>query len=114
MKLLLLTFNCVYGNGVNDLAYIVGNSVPREVAAANWESYIKRWLTGLSKHGIEYGLEDAIRGYRQAVLYYTVGAMSLIASFDTGNERGAAMAEAYVTRIFNHVVDTGARVILEN
>ena len=105
---------CLRGNGVNDLAYIIGNSVPRDVAAANWESYIKRWLTGLSKHGIEYGLEDAIRGYRQAVLYYTVGAMSLIASFDTGNERGAAMAEAYVTRIFNHVVDTGARVILEN
>ena len=39
--------------------------------------------------------------------------MSLIASFDTGNERGAAMAEAYVTRIFHHVVDTDARVILE-
>jgi len=48
------------------------------------------------------------------VLYYTVGAMSLIASFDTGNERGAAMAEAYVTRIFNHVVDTDARVVLDN
>ena len=57
---------CLRGNGVNDLAYIIGNSVPRDVAAANWESYIKRWLTGLSKHGIEYGLEDAIRGYRQA------------------------------------------------
>ena len=48
------------------------------------------------------------------MLYYTVGAMSLIASFDTGNERGAAMAEAYVTRIFNHVIDTDARVVLDN
>jgi len=105
---------CLRGKGINDLAYIIGNSVPREIAAANWKSYIERWLTCLSKHGIKYGLEDAIRGYRQAVLYYTVGAMSLIASFDTGNERGAAMAEAYVTRIFNHVVDINARVILED
>lgn len=104
---------CLKGKGINDLAYIIGNSVPREIAAANWESYIKQWITCLSTHGIEYRLEDAIRDYQQAVLYYTVGAMSLIASFDTGNERGAAMAEAYVTRIFNHVVDTKARVILE-
>ena len=34
--------------------------------------------------------------------------MSLIGSFDTGNERGAAMAEAYVTRTFSHIVDIDA------
>ena len=105
---------CLRGKGINDLAYIIGNSVPREIAAGNWQSYIERWLTRISGHGIDYSLEDAIHGYRQAVLYYTVGAMSLIASFDTGNERGAAMAEAYVTRIFNHVIDTDARVVLDN
>ena len=62
---------------------------------------------------MNYAFDQAVLHYRQAVLYYTVGAMSLIASFDTGNERGAAMAEAYVTRIFNHVVDVDAQLVIE-
>ena len=104
---------CLRGRGINDIAYLVGNSVPRGIAAANWELYIEHWIKALAENGVSYTFDDAVLHYRQAVLYYTVGAMSLIASFDTGNERGAAMAEAYVTRIFNHVVDIDARLILE-
>ncbi|HJM97368.1 MAG: phosphotransferase [Acidimicrobiales bacterium] len=104
---------CLRARGINDIAYLVGNSVPQEIASTNWESYIQHWINALKTHGVEYDFDDAVDHYRQAVLYYTVGAMSLIASFDTGNERGAAMAEAYVTRIFTHVVDIGAGVVLE-
>jgi len=104
---------CLRGRGVNDIAYLVGNSVPQEIAAANWESYIEHWVKALAKNGVHYAFDEAVLHYRQAVLYYTVGAMSLIASFDTGNERGAAMAEAYVTRIFNHVVDVDAQLAIE-
>lgn len=99
---------CLKARGVNDIAYLVGNSVPKELAAEHWERYLRKWLDLIQAAGILYSWEDAISHYRQAVLYYTVGAMSLIGSFDTGNERGAAMAEAYVTRIFNHVVDIDA------
>ena len=103
---------CLRGRGINDIAYLVGNSVPRDIAASNWETYIHHWIKALSRHGVIYDFDLAVSHYRQAVLYYTVGGMSLIASFDTGNERGAAMAEAYVTRIFSHVVDVDADAIL--
>ena len=103
---------CLRGRGINDIAYLVGNSVPKEIASKNWQTYIQYWLDALARNGVNYSFDDAVLHYRQAVLYYTVGAMSLIASFDTGNERGAAMAEAYVTRVFNHVVDTEARLAL--
>ena len=41
----------------------------------------------------------------RAAMYFLSGAMSLIGTFDAGNDRGASMAEAYSTRILNHVVD---------
>ena len=50
--------------------------------------------------------------YREAALYYLSGAMSLIGTFDAGNDRGAAMANAYATRILEHVVDIDAGRVL--
>ena len=45
--------------------------------------------------------------------FYLVGAMSLIGTFDSGNERGAAMTTAYTTRVCNHIVDAGCGVVLD-
>ena len=59
-----------------------------------------------------YSFDDALTHYREAALYYLSGAMSLIGTFDAGNDRGAAMAEAYSTRILNHVVDIDAAAVL--
>ena len=63
-----------------------------------------------------YGLDSSdktLEHYRQWVLYYLVGAMSLIGSFDTGNERGSALTEAYLTRIAHHIVDIDADEVLD-
>ena len=100
------------GRGVADLAYLIGTSVPRDIARDNWESLLLRWHDGISDAGIDYPWEDALAHYREAVLYYLSGAMSLIGTFDAGNDRGAAMAEAYATRILEHAVDTNARQVL--
>ena len=51
--------------------------------------------------------------YQECTLYYLVGAMSLIGTFDSGNERGAAMTTAYTTRIFNHVLDADCAAVLD-
>ena len=100
------------GRGVADLAYMIGTSVPREIAAQNWEALLLRWHDGISDRGIEYSWDDAVQHYREAALYYLSGAMSLIGTFDSGNDRGAAMAEAYSTRILAHVVDIDAGQVL--
>ncbi|MEM7094555.1 MAG: phosphotransferase [Actinomycetota bacterium] len=100
------------GRGVADLAYLVGTSVPREIANEHWESLLLRWHDGISDRGIDYAWDDAVQHYREASLYYLSGAMSLIGTFDAGNDRGAAMAEAYATRILEHCVDIDAGQVL--
>ena len=100
---------CSKSRGVNDIAYLIGTSVPRELAIENWERYLRLWLDLLQDKDISYSWDEAVAHYQLAALYYTAGGMSLIGSFDTGNERGAAMAEAYVTRTFSHIVDIDAR-----
>jgi thiamine kinase-like enzyme len=100
------------GRGVADLAYLISNSVPHSIASVHWRSLIRRWIAGLAEHGVHYELDDAIQHYREAALYFLSGAMSLIGTFDSGNERGAAMVEAYATRSLHHVVDCGAAEVL--
>ena len=101
------------GRGVTDLAYFIGTSVQGDVAAANWENLLRRWHEQLTDAGIEYAWDDAVLHYKQCALFYLVGAMSLIGTFDSGNERGAALTDAYTTRIFNHVIDAGTSTVLD-
>ncbi|WP_419842722.1 phosphotransferase [Candidatus Poriferisodalis sp.] len=100
------------GRGVADIAYMVGTSVPHADAAQHWEALLRRWHGRIVDQGIDYAFDDALTAYREAALYYLSGAMALIGTFDTGNERGAAWAEAYTTRMFNHVVDIDAVSVL--
>lgn len=101
------------GRGVADIAYLVGTSIPQAEAAEHWQSLLQRWHDRICAAGItRYAFDDAVTHYKEASMYYLSGAMSLIGSFDTGNERGAAMADAYSTRILNHVVDIDAAAVL--
>ncbi|MEM8902460.1 MAG: phosphotransferase [Actinomycetota bacterium] len=97
------------GRGVADLVYLLGNSVPTGIAREHWERLLRGWLDRIADLGVAgYGFDEAVSHYRQSALYYLSGAMSLIGTFDSGNERGAAMTEAYTTRSLQHVVDIGA------
>jgi hypothetical protein len=101
------------GRAVADVAYLVGTSVPHELGREHWEDLLRRWHERVVDLGVTgYRFDDAVRHYREAAMYYLSGAMSLIGTFDAGNDRGAAMAEAYSTRILNHVVDIDARSVL--
>ncbi len=90
---------------------------PREIVEyrgrERWEQLLRRWHGAVCDLGVTgYPFDDALTHYREAALYYLSGAMSLIGTFDAGNDRGAAMAEAYSTRILNHVVDIDAAAVL--
>ncbi len=101
------------GRAVADIAYLIGTSVPHEIAREHWEGILRHWHDSIVDLGVgDYAFDDAIRHYREAAMYYLSGAMSLIGTFDAGNDRGAAMADAYSTRILNHVVDIDARSVL--
>ena len=101
------------GRAVADIAYLVGTSVPHELGREHWEAILRHWHEAVADLGItDYPFDDALRHYREAAMYFLSGAMSLIGTFDAGNDRGASMAEAYSTRILNHVVDIDARSVL--
>lgn len=100
------------GRGVTDLAYFIGTSVQHDVAVEHWEPLLRRWHEQLVDAGVNYAWDDAVRHYQECALFYLVGAMSLIGTFDSGNERGAAMTTAYTTRICNHIVDTDCATVL--
>ncbi len=104
---------CLRQRGVADLAYLIGTSMNVADSRGSWERLLRRWYHRLGEHGVTgYAWDDCLRQYKESALYYLCGAMSLIGSFDTGNERGAAMATAYTTRIFGHVLDLDAASVL--
>ena len=99
----------IRGRGPHDLAYLVGTSMPVEDQRGHWERLLRRYHRALVDAGVsDYAWEQCLKDYRESLLYLTVGAMSLIATFESGNERGAAMAEAYVVRMMRHVVECEA------
>jgi len=100
------------GRGVADVAYLVGTSMSIEDGSANWERLLRRWHDGIVASGIDYPWEDCVLGYKESVLSYLSGAMSLIGTFDAGNERGAALVHAYSTRILEHAAIINAAAIL--
>jgi len=98
--------------GAADIAYLVGTSMQIEAARNDWEAVLRRWHEQLLAAGVVYRWDDCLQHYREAALYYLCGAMSLIGSFDTGNERGAQLTHAYTTRVFDHVLTIGADSVI--
>lgn len=101
----------VRGRGPADVAYLVGTSM-NVADQHHWEPLLRRYHAGLVAAGVDYSWEACLTAYLESVLYYTVSAMSLIGTFDAGNERGAAMTEAFTVRMFRHAVESGARRVL--
>lgn len=100
------------GRAVADVAYLVGTSMTIDEGSANWERLLRRWHDGVTATDIDYPWDDCVRHYKEAALYYLSGAMSLVGTFDAGNERGAALVHAYSTRILEHVADIDAISVL--
>jgi len=100
------------GRAVADVAYLVGTSMSIKDGAAQWERLLRRWHDGIAAAGIAYPWDECVLHYKEAALYYLSGAMSLVGTFDAGNERGAALVHAYSTRVLEHAADINAVGIL--
>ena len=100
------------GRGVADIAYLIGTSMTIDDGKAHWERLLRTWHEGVTAAGIDYSWDDCLVHYKEAAMYYLSGAMSLVGTFDSGNDRGAAMVEAYTTRILEHVADIEATAVL--
>lgn len=103
---------CFKARGIHDVAYFISNSLRIE-EQHRWQELIQQWHNNISARGIKYSWEDCLLHYKQSVLYTLVGALSLVGTFDTANERGAQMTQAYLDRSFSHVLEIGAIELID-
>jgi hypothetical protein len=100
------------GRGVADLCYSIGSSMNVVDQRIHWERLLHRWHDQIIAAGITYPWDQAVHDYKESLLSLLSGPMSLVGTFNAGNERGAAMVEAYVTRYFAHALDIDAASVL--
>jgi len=92
----------IRGRGISDVAYLIGTSLDAAEQPAAVPRLVRRYHDALQAHGVtDYSFDDCLRHYREHSLYYLVGACTM-ASFDVGNERGKALADTYVERMFSN------------
>ncbi len=85
--------------GPQDLAYFLTQSVKLEVRRAHERALIDRYLQGLRAAGVrDYSAERCWEDYRRATLYLLDYAVTIAATLDLANERGAAVARALSAR----------------
>lgn len=102
------------GRGASDLAYLIGSSMEPEHQRVHWERLLRRWHNALGSAGVTgYTWERAVVDYKEGLLSLLSGPMSLVGTFNSGNERGAAMTAAFTTRFFDHALDIDAAAVLD-
>ncbi len=82
-----------------DLAYYLTQSVRLEVRRGHERDLLRRYLEGLRAAGVrDYAWEQLWLDYRLGALYLLDYAVTIAATLDLGNERGAAIARALSER----------------
>ena len=103
------------GRGASDLAYLIGSSMEPELQRVHWERLLRRWHDALGAAGVSgYPWSQAVVDYKEGLLSLLSGPMSLVGTFNAGNERGAAMTAAFTTRFFDHALDIDAASVLDD
>lgn len=83
----------------HDLAYYLTQSVKLEVRREHERALLDRYLEGLRASGVrDYTRDQLSAAYRLAALYLLDYAVTIAATLDLGNERGAAIARALSQR----------------
>ena len=98
---------------MSDLAYLLATSMEPADQDRLFPVLVRRYHDRLLAGGVTgYPFERCLRDYREHALYYLCGAVSMAATFDTANERGAALTRAFVVRTFHHLLACDAAAAL--
>jgi hypothetical protein len=99
------------GNGLSDLSYFLGGSLLVEDRRDHERELLQRYLTDLSKHGVELDEDEAWTAYRRYAfsgLMMAVVASMLVGRTDRGDDMFMAMAE----RAGRHALDLDSEAVL--
>lgn len=85
--------------GVEDVAFLLSQSVPTEHRAGCERELVERWRVGLAAVGIDAGTTEQVwHDYRRCVLYLWMYAVLISGALDPSNERARRVMRAIVTR----------------
>jgi aminoglycoside/choline kinase family phosphotransferase len=95
------------GRGIYDVAYFLTQSVPPEFRRAHEAALVDRYLLQLAKHGVTgYSPSEAWADYRAVALYFFLSPVAwLSGDLDVSNERGLALATAFLDRSMSAIHD---------
>ena len=94
------------GRGIQDLAYLICQSMTVEARLAQEEDLLGRWHRRLTESGVRgYDFEQARLDYRRSVMRGLAVPVEMGGSLDLGNERGAALVREIVERSFRAALD---------
>ncbi len=98
-----------------DLAYYLTQSVKLEVRRAHERALLERYLAGLRAGGVrDYAWDALWHDYRLGALYLLDYAVTIAATLDLTNERGAAIARALSQRSCAALDDLECEKLLPN
>lgn len=101
--------------GVQDVAYLLSQSMTPDDRHANERALVDRWQQGLDAAGVVgYDAEQAWLDYRKAVLYLWVYVSVIAGSLDAGNERGRAFMSCMIDRAASAIEQLDALSLLES
>jgi len=96
-----------------DLAYYLTQSVKLEVRRTHERELLRRYLAGLRAGGVrDYDEPQLWRDYRLGALYLLDYAVTIAATLDLANERGAAIARALSQRSCSALDDLDCQELL--
>ncbi|MFN8021492.1 MAG: phosphotransferase [Acidimicrobiales bacterium] len=85
--------------GIEDVAFLLSQSVPSEQRGGCERALVERWRIGLAAAGVDAGTADEVwRDYRRCVLYLWMYAVIISGALDPSNERARRVMRAIVTR----------------
>jgi hypothetical protein len=110
----LIDFQLVLrGRGVGDIAYLLGSSMDVDLQRRSASDLLRRYHGALLSAGVDgYPFERCLQDFRESVAFYLSGPLSLVGTFDTHDERGAAMTDLFVTRFFALAAECGCAELL--
>jgi hypothetical protein len=96
-----------------DLGYYLSQSVKLEVRRAHERDLLRRYLDGMRAAGVrDYAWDQVWHDYRLGVLYLLDYAVTIAATLDLANERGAAIARALSQRSCTAIDDLDCHELL--
>jgi Phosphotransferase enzyme family len=95
-------------SGLLDVAYFIGQSIPKEIRKERFDDLLDAYLAELAANGVVLDRNVALDKYRCALVFGFMWPLGLMGSYDTLDPRGRELADTMLDRHLSAVADCDA------